>query len=342
MHNFKKALKSTCLLLLCIIIILTILFEGYFRTEEYDTQDAAVRKEMAGSVDTFFCGASQGMDSFVPKMYDERFGTTSYNLSMANMSMKGRYVLLKKEIERNPVETVFLELSYDSLSRDKNEEHGEGDIYELSRFDNIFERVGYFFGNIRFSDYPAAFHDVFQKSLNCWPKIIRGNLSEAMQWETHGYKSLGVTDLTVTDEEAKRVYYNESLPVEIQDDNYKYLTKIIELCSSHGVKVVFVAVPIADEALLKYDNYDTVYMQYCEIAEKFDVEYYDFNLIKGHRYSNDISFANTYHMSAQGAQMFTEDFIRIMSDVADGKDVSSEFYNSYTDAICARYPCLAD
>ena len=60
------------------------------------------------------------------------------------MSMYGRYVLLKKEIERNQIKTVYFEISYNALTLDKKTLGFEGDIYELGRFDNIIERVNFF------------------------------------------------------------------------------------------------------------------------------------------------------------------------------------------------------
>lgn len=70
---------------------------------------------------------------------------------------------------------------------------------------------------------------------------------------------------------------------------------------------------------------------YC--AEQ-NVEFYDFNLLR-ERFAllsdEDCYSTDPMHMSEKGARMFTEAFVRIIQAAADGQDVSSSFYQSYSE-----------
>ena len=80
---------------------------------------------------TFCSGASYAMRGFRPDILDQELGVNSYNLSCSRQTMQGRHELLNLELNRNPAKTVVLELSYDSMTRNRDEEGPEGDMYML-------------------------------------------------------------------------------------------------------------------------------------------------------------------------------------------------------------------
>ena len=43
---------------------------------------------------------------------------------------------------------------------------------------------------------------------------------------------------------------------------------------------MLIVTPISENAIIKYKNYDEIFSQYKELANKYDCEYYDFNLDK--------------------------------------------------------------
>lgn len=341
MHNFKSALRDTILVLLFVVIIVLVIFEGYFRTSQFDYQDAAVRQDLAGSIDTVVCGASQGMDSFIPPIYNETFNANCYNLSCAMMTMKGRYVLLKKEIDRNPIRTVFLELSSDSLTRNRDEEFPEGDIYELGRWDTLGERIRFFINNIRFSEYSMIFHDTFHRSITSWQSIIKQARSAPAYEDTLGYKPLDSTDISLTLAEAEALYHSDHLTTDLNEENILYFRKIYDLCKQKDIRLILITVPISEPLLFTFDNYDDAYKQIADIAEEYQLEFYDFNLYKNYRYSPIDCFANENHMSRIGATLFTEDLIYVLEASSHDEDINDLFYDTYVEAIDVMYSTFA-
>ena len=166
MRNFKKIILHTLLLIIFVIILLTFYTFPYFHGESYYYQDYKVRKSLSGTLDTLIIGSSHALRSIKPTVLNEKLGINSYNLSSPLMSMYGRYVLLKKEIERNPVKTVYFEISYNALTIDKKTLGYEGDLYELGRFDNVIERVNFFKKAFSIDEYKKVLSDIALRSTN--------------------------------------------------------------------------------------------------------------------------------------------------------------------------------
>ena len=135
-----------------------------------------------------------------PTVLNENLKVNSYNLSSPLMSMYGRYVLLKKEIERNQIKTVYFEISYNALTLDKKTLGFEGDIYELGRFDNIIERVNFFKNAFSYDEYKKVLSDIVLRSGN---SLLRHD--NIVQYETYGYLPLQSNNLQLSLEKKKEM-----------------------------------------------------------------------------------------------------------------------------------------
>ena len=135
MNDIKKAVLGTLSFIICVCLMSFVIVEPYFtycllgNTVYY--QDAPLRKKMAGSLDVLVVGASQAVRAFDPAVLDEELKVNSYNLAVPSMSMDSRYFILEKEIQRNDVSTVVIEIAYDTLKRDRKEEGPEGILRTL-------------------------------------------------------------------------------------------------------------------------------------------------------------------------------------------------------------------
>ena len=103
-------------------------------------------------------------------------GTVSYNLAGVLMSMQGRYELLEQEFQRNPVDTLILEMSLDTLTR-KESYHVEGDMSLLPRLGSAGTKIRYFFQNFRPDEYDDAWSVAFAHGLGdmIFDKSLDGN-----------------------------------------------------------------------------------------------------------------------------------------------------------------------
>ena len=80
-----------------------------------------------------------------------------------------------------------------------------------------------------------------------------------------------------------------------------------------------------------------MHAQYQKIAEKYALEFYDFNLYREYSYEALTDFSNANHMSLAGAVDFTQDYLDVVGLVDNGQDVSELFYDSYQDIAQVLY-----
>ena len=326
MHNFSKIILHTLLLVFYVLVLLYCFTLPYFRGESYYYQDYNVRKKLSGSLDTIIIGSSHALRSMKPTIINEKLNISSYNLSSPLMSMYGRYSLLKKEINRNPVKTVYLELSFNALMLDKENLGYEGDLYVLGRFDNIFERGNFFIYGFSCDEYKDVYADTITRT-----KHSLTEKSVITQYETLGYVPDSRETFPHTIEITKEAFNRYEFDTKIRQESLTYFNKIIELCKEKDIRVVVLVTPITEQIIVGYSNFDKVFSQYIKLAKNYNLEYYDFNLDKKRNslYDEETSFHDIHHMSDSGAEIFSKRFSEIMELVNEGKDVSSEFYDSY-------------
>ena len=328
MRNFKKIILHSLLLLVFVGILLVMSMAPYFYGEAYYYQDYKVRKSLSGQLDTLIVGSSHALRSVKPTVLNKELGVKSYNLSSPVMSMYGRYVLLEKEIKRNPIKTVYMELSYNVMTLNRENAGIEGDLYILGRLDNLVERIKFSNETFTKSEYEKIFTDSIQRS-----KYAIENLGEdvIVQDETYGYLPLTSNNYSLTLEEKKAVLNTASLDTTIKKENLEYFEKIMNLCKKNDIKVVLIVTPVIEKMILKYINMDEIFSQYRELGIKYNCEYYDFNLDKKRAdlYSEENSFFDGAHMSDEGAEIFSKRLSEIITKVKNNEDVSNEFYDTY-------------
>lgn len=328
MHNFRKIILHALLLLVFVVILLYGFMAPYFHGEVYYYQDYRVRNSLKGKIDTLVVGSSHALRSVKPTVLNEKLNVKAYNLSSPLMSMYGRYTLLKKEIDRNPVKTVYIELSYNALTLDRASLGYEGDLYVLGRLDNIAERLDFVKNAFTWEEYGMVFKDTIERSKNA---LERSSKDIIDQYETYGYLSVPSNDYSLTLEEKKEILNTESFDPVIKEENLKYFNEFIKMCKDNNIRIVLIVTPVTEKLILEYINSDEVFSQYKKLAQENDCEYYDFNLDKkrSELYSEETSFYDATHMSDSGAEVFSARLAEIIKQVDEGKDVSNEFYETY-------------
>lgn len=331
MRNFKLALRTSILFLLLVAAITEVIVYPYFHSETYHYQDGYVREEMAGSLDFIICGASQAQRGISPAVLDEALEVNSYNIGSPLMTLKGRYHMLEKEVERNPVKTVVIELCYDTMYRDRDVVGPEGDYYMLGRFTSSTERMEYFFSAARLDEYAEFYCDTLQRGLNAWNEFGKNEIGTSENYETKGFAPLETHPIEMI---APENYNKEEIYTDIAEENMVYLNKMFELCRSRNIKVIMVATPLADAAILSYDKLDEIHTMYKEISQQWDCEYYNFSLYKGKSeiFKDSDSFFDRNHLSAAGAEVFSHILSDVIADSLDGKESYELFYDDFAQA----------
>ena len=332
MNNFKSAIRTCIIFLIVLTILSAATMSAFFAGENYYYQDSRERAELSGTLDFFVCGASHAMRGFRPDILDQELDVNSYNLSCSRQTMQGRYELLNLELNRNPAKTVVLELSYDSMTRNRDEEGPEGDMYMLGKLGGFMPRIKYFFSAIRPKEYGRMYYNYIDNGVNCIKKIIHGTWTDKNTKLEKGYAAYKRDDDELN-QDLKKIYHTRSFEETVYEPNVEYLNKIIALCKEKNVQLILVTTPLSKVTVCRYDNLDTFREWYENIANENGLQYYDFNLImdKEEKLPDSSAFSDKFHLGNKGAGTFTKMFTDVLNKEAAGEDTSALFYDSYSE-----------
>lgn len=342
MYNFKKAIKATLAFVLCFIISSTIIIFPCMQNGS-DYNDSAARQELRGNIDYIFNGASHAYGAFYPAIIDEELGVCSWNLSSSSASLQGRKTILEKELQRNLVDTVVIDVSFDTLSRCQSEEHATGEPMIICKLDNNVERMRYFFENVSFwnSDYENVLSVFMRYGLKAWKSKMLGEFGQVQS--NKGFMPAESIDLKLSEAEIVSQYNSAKRVLPFREENVEILKSTITMCQQYGARVIIAVVPISDVSIWKKENLDDFWRDLSTICEESDCLLYDFNLIKTRyeTYSDVYSFADETHMSEDGAITFSKNFADIIQRLNAGEDVRHLFYASY-DEMKQNSPYMED
>ena len=340
MHSSKETLLKmlmTCGLFILIFGAMSFgIMQFYFGGENYYYQDSNERDALAGTIDTLVIGASHAQRGFDTRVIDEKWDCNSYNLGGPSFSVQGRYDLMKRELARNPVKTVVIEVSTGTARQGRDTVGYEGDLYYMGRMNHLSERVSYFFQAFKPSEYAETYSFFLSNGLDCLERLKDDKYrNDNNELRYKGYSPYLYEDYTdVTPKKGYKKLYNTSKVKSFEpiEENVEYLQKIVDLCKSYDCKVIMATVPVSLRLICKNSIYDDGLSWYRSFAKENDLEYLDFNLLKNRDqlFSDKYSFnADGLHLYNDSATLFTEQFCDIFSKVEAGEDVSDLFFESY-------------
>ena len=341
MRNFKKALAAALGFLLCVVLIFGTIVWPYFHGQSFYYEDAQVRDDLAGSLDLLISGASHGACAFDTHTLDAELGVNSYNLSGPLMTMPARKTLLCKELDRNPVKTVIIELSCNALTRDRKAEGPEGDIYALPRMGGFSERARFFFGSFPPEEWLGVGADTLDRGLQAWKARLRGD-PPAMDPADKGFLPRDSWDMSMTDREFAEIHGTTAMVTRDRWDNKVPLYDMIQICKDRGIEVILVTAPMSDRMLAQFSGLELSHQWFVFCAETYGCPYLDFNLYRDRDdlFPDETAFFDSYHLSTEGARTFTRELTGLLEKVRAGQDVSALFFDNYDqmdEAMRARY-----
>ena len=304
MNNFKSAIRTCIIFLIVLTILSAAIMSAFFIGENYYYQDSRERAELSGTLDFFVCGASHAMRGFRPDILDQELGVNSYNLSCSRHSM----------------------------TRNRDEEGPEGDMYMLGKLGGFMPRIKYFFSAIRPKEYGRMYYNYIDNGVNCIKKIIHGTWTNKNTKLEKGYAAYKRDDDELN-QDLKKIYHTRSFEETVYEPNVEYLNKIIALCKEKNVQLILVTTPLSKVTVCRYDNLDTFKEWYENVANENGLQYYDFNLIrdKEEKLPDSSAFSDKFHLGNKGAGTFTKMFTDVLNKEAAGEDTSALFYGSYSE-----------
>lgn len=323
------------------------------------------------NVDYVFLGSSHVYSDVNPYLLDDINGGINFNMSTPGQSWKDTYYLLKEVAKRNDLRHVYLEcyhgcdVEYESWNKeskqyevgdfiDKPEQYGRSWIisyymkYGLNQvmiqmkasdlnhlLENIFPFVRY---REKLFDWEYIENNIAYKKtdeyLDCKWKSRDNVEPDGTVWNAIAYPKGWVwSDGKLFDQEKLFPIDRDLEKYAIGEKSEKYIRKTIEFCEENNIDVTMFISPIFDTQLLSTGNYDNYVSQIRSIANEYNVDFYDFNLIKSDYL--DIKEGKYYvdigHLNAAGASIFTPMLWEILSGTAsENADI---FFDTYAEKL---------
>lgn len=330
MRSFSKVAVSTLSLIACVVLISALMIGPMLHGEFASCQDAKNRKSLAGSVDFLVLGASHATHSLVPEILDEALGVTSYNLSGAGLTVYGRAELLKKEMARNPIQDIVLEVSFNTLMKIPETDHYEGDLYLLTRMDSALERLDFIKRHIPFADWDTVYSMLLRFSGKYWAAKLTGKSTHNVIYEDKGYEHGESADLTADPGKI------EPLITDFRPESLEEFEELIDLAKSSGASVTVVAVPVSMAKITACTGWDGIMQRIQSLCGERGVRMYDFNLLRSRKtlVPEDRAFHDAIHMSDYGANAFTKEFSRLYPELKNGA-IDDLFFENYDELLRA-------
>lgn len=331
MHSFKEVLKSSVSVLLVTFILFGIVIGPYSVSECDYYCDCKYRKELAGTIDTLFLGASQGVRCFVPEIINQKLGCSSYNLSGKFLTWHAREALLLEEIKRNPIKTLFLEISSDSLQRG-NETGLEGNSHVLLRLNGFGKKVKYFLSETSSDEYDDMLSLFSRQGFTYYMYKLMGK-EKGLDRNAFGYSPGEAYDMTIDRTNISKEYNSETFDSNYDSENLETLERMIKLCKQYKIQVYLIVVPVSDKKVWQMSALDNFDKSINMLSQKLSCRYINFNLLKSRyeKFSDKTSFCDETHLADSGAKIFSEILANTVLKINNNTDIKKEFYLSYSE-----------
>jgi hypothetical protein len=337
MQSFKKIMMTVGIFLLIVSLLSAFFIGCYLRGENYHYQDGRERDEVAGSVTYIICGTSYTLFGIHPDLISARQGVRCYSLAGTMLTLHGRYVLLKQELERNPkVHTVLFEVSPSTLIADREEDGPNGDLQILGRLNDAGMRWEYFQESFPVREWPAVYYDLVSKGIESAEKLVMGSYTTENLIMKSGYYENHNPDKYIPSNYAE-LYHVQTLPETVIPENVEWLEKIIALCKEHNATVYLISTPQTKYYNCINSNLDFFQNWFSDFAKEHGLIYYNFNLAKNklELLPDDTCFYDETHLNTKGGEIFTGMLIDIMSHRFKGRNNDFYFFKSYEELTWA-------
>lgn len=307
--------------------------------------------EQDENIDYIYLGSSHVFNGVVPEILDRKTGENHYNMATTDQRLRESYYIIKEAAHRNRLKGVYLDLyflistegkgNYDNLSAVSggwvNLDYRKLSLDRLDTFFHLNSPEYYISAAFPFTRYREHLCDVE------WIYSIQKN-KKRPEYRSYQYKWESENDKAEYTE--KGYFYHtlemenpclrmEDVPTDMRmtGDAEEYLRKIIEFCRKEGIEITLFQAPVYKVETIAYEEYDEYTAGVKEIAEEYQVEYYDFNLAKEEYFPIQEMkyFVDMGHLNAEGADLFTN----FLCEMLSGTPIENEelFYESIQEKL---------
>lgn len=315
--------------------------------------------ENRGKIDNLYLGSSHVYSDIDPQILDELNGQYNFNLSTPRQLMNGSFYLLKEAVQDNELSHVYLEMYYDCSVNDRRINSDYHRNWNNTDFmESSFNKIEYMIANggwdkclenlFSFTRYRSKLGDgEYVKQVTEYKKGEEYLTFQCHQdsGDRNGYTEdmpRGYKYTTRVYPECKKCYGQDYVLTKdsMGHKSEQYCRKVIEYCRRKDIPITLFISPINDLQLISTEGYDNYINEVWEIAEEYEIPFYDFNLAKEQYLplQQDQHFQDVGHLNSYGAAVFTPFFYEVVS----GEEAENEkyFYASYADKLKETAPAI--
>lgn len=322
MHNFKKIGKTVLVLLVCALIIKGLDFMLYPCTFMRNDIHAVCTQQY----DDLILGTSHGKMDIDPESMEAVTGRTGHNLCVGGEYGVDAYYLAKLAVEKQAPTRIIYEVDPGYFVTEKE----EGNNYLLFYHEFPFSRakLEYFAASIAKCNFRTVLFPWYEYSLKyeigklkdtVYQKIndnydvsyLKGT---AQEYHESGFIQRYAVDTSKLKKSEPKLFEKEK----VNQDNMKYLEKLIDFCKEEGIEFVAVTTPIPDDTLNDYEeNFTAAWEYFGEFFQEQEVEYLNFNTQYYKAFPHKIQYYTDYdgHMNGKAGR----DFSNILAQILSGK-----------------------
>ncbi len=307
--------------------------------------------EEEDNIDVLFLGSSHTYASFDTEYLDDAMELNTFNLGTGDQQLDGSLLLLKEAVKHHNIKYVYLDMYYRiALDSPYKARTGAELGYCYTVSDSVrwsLDKGKYLLDISSPDDYVMNFIPARRR----WEflfdaKYIYNNVSKKMSEEYRTYQSPaeGLLGHGVYKRKGYIAIQNANLPEvldgystqiksleDINPDWVISLQEIIDFCKDNDIMITLITVPMPEFLLAQSEKYDEYIEMVSNIADKNEIEYWDFNLCKGEVLSFDKKdYYDMTHLRQSGTEKFDVLFANLVNENVSPEEV---FYSSYIEKL---------
>lgn len=282
-------------------------------------------------------GASHGSYGIASDGLDNGLNCSSMNMCIGGEYMVDAYYILKYAVKSGNPKTVILDIDYQYLINRHDESILFHQVY--NGYPDSLLKVSYFFDRIAKEEYRGA----FLKWTNYWQcyYMIDKTVSKKLSQEYREY-SPSVVSMDKNDVYEGRGFINKSKNASkaltsvlewneslVAESECKYIEKIVELCRKNNIQIVFTTVAQDPKTVAgQSDKFEAADSYIRELAQKLNVEYYNFNYLTFEVFDRNESdfWDREGHMYGDTAKNFTKVYAEVIKKSLYGTLEKSDYF----------------
>ena len=344
------------------IIAAAVIFGGIVHVLNYmyvNSEDSTLPRlvihdlyENEGRIDNLYLGSSHVYCDINPMCLDSLSGQYNFNLSTPGQLPNGTYHLLKEADRYNDLSHVYVELYYFQYARPAAASDNAMRTWRDSDYMKLsLNKLEYMFSTTNPDQYINLCLPFtrYRAELSNW-EYIRQKMKIKLQDDYINYtydngsdkytgQGFCTNSMLFVEDSGKKVQQECILGENpIEEAAEKYLRKTIEYCQKRKIPITLFVAPMYELKLIATENYDNYINQLQELAQEYDVAFYDFNLVKEEYLpiQKGKYFQDAGHMNLAGADLYTPFLYEVVC--GDETDNEKYFHDSYAEKLQSAAP----